>query len=361
MAANNLDILFICETHDNQSREAPRGAYTWYFSSSVSQADRDAANAWKKKQPRSQEETEAKAAAFAKAHDQSCVDFARAEFRREFGRDLWLAAQDSWQVKADAVCAWGGALGLRNPGIGELGPGYDHSAVPGRTPLVVPREDGRFYERQWVRFLRAPANFVMLETWNEFHEGTTLCESREYGRKYIELTRRYADMFRRGEVPAQPRGAYTGAAEVSFTCGRTNAEAGLTPQSNEDGQTLAGEIGGRPALGLQPGRSRYFYFAVHDSFKPAAAQNLTLVVEFFDDTPGSLGVEFDGSDARAPFRGAYSVSPDLAPLTGSRQWRTATFALPAARLNNSQNGGADFRIVAHTSGVRLSRVTLKRQ
>ena len=301
------------------------------------------------------------AAAFAKAHDQGFVDFARAEFRRDFGRDLWLAPQDSWQVKADAVCAWGGALGLRNPGIGELGPGYDHSAVPGRTPLVVQREGGRFYERQWTRFLRRPANFVMLETWNEFHEGTTLCESREYGRQYIDLTRRFTDLFRRGEVPAWPRGPFTGAASVSFICGQTNAATGVMLRSNEDGETFAGEVGGRPALRLKPGRSRYFYFAVDDSFKSVARQDLVLEVGFFDDAAGTFGVEFDGSDLRAPLAGAYSVSPEVAKLDGRKQWRTATFTLPAARLNNSQNAGSDLRIVAHSSGLWLSRVVVKRK
>ena len=300
-------------------------------------------------------------AAFAKAHDQGFVDFARAQFEREFGRDFWLAPQDSWQVRADAVCGWGGALGLRNPGIGELGPGYDHSAVPGRAPLVVAREGGRFYERQWTRFLRRPSQFVMLETWNEFHEGTTLCESREYGRQYIELTRHYTDLFRRGEVPVWPRGPFTGVAAVTFTCGRTNAGSGLTPQSNEDGQTLIGEIGGRAALGLQPARSRYFYFAVDDSFKAAGGTDLALEVEFFDDAPGSFGVEFDGSDPHAPLAGAYSASPNVAKLNGSKQWQTATFALPGARLNNSQNAGSDLRVVAPARGLWLSRVTLKRK
>jgi hypothetical protein len=301
------------------------------------------------------------AAVFAKAHDQGFVDFARSQFRQEFGCGLWLAPQDSWQVKADAVCGWGGALGLRNPGIGELGPGYDHAAVPGRAPLVVGREGGRFYERQWTRFLRRPSNFVMLETWNEFHEGTPLCDSREYGRQYIELTRRFTDLFRHGEVPAWPRGPFTGAAAVSFTCGLTNAGAGLVLEANDDGQTLMAEMGGRPALGLKPGRSRYLYFAVDDSFKAGASTNLALEVEFFDDATGSFGVEYDGNDPRAPFAGAYSSSPEVVKLTGGKHWQTATFALPGARLNNSQNAGADLRVVVHTPGLWLSRVVLRRR
>jgi len=33
-------------------------------------------------------------------------------------------------------------------------------------------------------------------TENELHEGTDICETREYGRGYIELTRHYVEMFR---------------------------------------------------------------------------------------------------------------------------------------------------------------------
>lgn len=74
-------------------------------------------------------------AAFAKNHDQSVVEFLKAEFPKDFGgRVPWLAREVSWHVKADSVVAWGGALGIKNPGgIASLGPGYDHSAVPGRT------------------------------------------------------------------------------------------------------------------------------------------------------------------------------------------------------------------------------------
>jgi hypothetical protein len=136
------------------------------------------------------------AAAFAKKHDQSVIDYTKAQFADEFGRIPYIAAEVSWNVKADNKVAWGGALGLKQPGIASLGPGYDHSAVKGRSPLVVDREGGKFYENQWEKFLKEPAKMVVLETWNEFHEGTDIAESREYRRQYIELTRKYTDRFK---------------------------------------------------------------------------------------------------------------------------------------------------------------------
>ncbi|HYG36636.1 MAG TPA: DUF5010 domain-containing protein, partial [Clostridia bacterium] len=149
-------------------------------------------------------------ASFAAAHDQTCIDYVRQQFARDFsGRVPYIVREISWSVQADNTYAWGGAISLRNPGVAALGPGYDHSAVPGRTPLIVPREGGAFFERNWIGFLRAPSRLVHVETWNEYHEGTDIAASKEYGRQYIELNRKYADMFKAGIKPPRPRGPYS--------------------------------------------------------------------------------------------------------------------------------------------------------
>jgi hypothetical protein len=72
--------------------------------------------------------------------------------------------------------------------------------VPGRTPLVVERRDGQTYIERWLKILALPAEtrpwMVHVETWDEWHEGTDIADSREYGRSYIVLTRLFADMWR---------------------------------------------------------------------------------------------------------------------------------------------------------------------
>jgi len=301
---------------------------------------------------------------FAKKWDQSVIDHAKAAFPKEFGgRGLWLAPQNTWNLKGDSTCAWGGALAFANPGIGEIGPGYDHSAVPGRTPLVRERAGGKFYEESWLKFLRRPSNFVMIETWNEFHEGTDIAESKEYGRQYIELTRKYADRFKQGWKPPQTKGAFTGAKSVTLAAGMTNADAGLHLVNAQDGQSTALNVGGRQAWSAVRFRDRsglYLYFRVDDSFKWTALMHVTVTLDYFDAAPGELEIEFDGNDTSARFNGAYSHSPKV-KLTGDQKWKTAVFDLKDARLLGSQNGGADFRIVADTKDFALSKVTLSRR
>jgi len=138
-------------------------------------------------------------ASFAQGVDEQLFPAARTLFQREFGTDLFLVKMPGWPGKAEAEYRWGGALRPQFLDVAAFGPGYDHSAVPGRKPLVRDREQGRYYSRAWETLLSRPPQtrpwLVHLETWNEFHEGTDICTSREYGRQYIELTRRYADLF----------------------------------------------------------------------------------------------------------------------------------------------------------------------
>lgn len=301
-------------------------------------------------------------AAFAKNWDQSFVEYTRDQFKRDFARAPYLAPQDSWNVRADNICAWGGALGTRNPGIGELGPGYDDTAVYGRTPLIAKREGGKFYEENWRKFLRRPSNFVMIETWNEFHEGTTICESREYGRQYIELTRKYSDLFKQGWSPGWPKGPFTGAKTVAISPGEKEP-AGLRIIAHEDGEFSTRRLSGHDAWISAPwrnGPSGYLYAQVDDSFKWSPAMNVTVEVEYFDATPGMLGVEFDGSDVSAPQAGAYTRSSKTT-LTGDRRWKTATFELNDARLSGAQNSGADFRVVTEAPEIGIRKLTLRRR
>ena len=302
-------------------------------------------------------------ASFALHHDQSCIDYLRTNFANEFGgRKPYVVREISWSVESEQVYAWGGALGLKNPGVASIGPGYDHSAVPGRTPLIVHREAGQFFARNWESFLRRPSNLVTVETWNEYHEGTDIAASKEYGRTYLELNRKYADMFKQGVVPPRPRGAFTDARCVSLWLDATNRTEGLTQLDQADGVTAPAVMAGEPCRGVQRTvhGGRYVYLKVDDSFKWAPTMAVSLEVEFYDAAPGQLTVEFDGSDTKAAFNGAYSPSASVVALTGSRTWRKASFVLSGAVFNNSQNGGADLRLAVTPEEFYVRRVQLIR-
>lgn len=302
-------------------------------------------------------------AAFALRQDQGCLDYLRTAFQRDFGgRSPYVVREISWSGISDGVYAWGGALGLRNPGVASLGPGYDHAAVQGRDPLVVSREAGAFFARNWEKFLRRPSKLAMIETWNEFHEGTDIADSREYGRQYIQLNRKYADMFKAGVVPPAPPGSFAGARLLSIDLGATNHEAGLMQFESADGVTVVTNLAGSAcrALAPTPYGGHFLYLRVDDAFKWAETMELQVVVEFFDAAPGDLSLQFDGSDPNAPFQGAYTPSPEVVKLSGSRAWRTAVFTLRQARLLTRQNGGADLRLESSVLGTGVRRIQIIR-
>ena len=296
--------------------------------------------------------------AFAVAHDQSCIDYVRQSFARDFaGRVPYIVREISWQAQSDNVYAWGGALGLRNPGVASLGPGYNDSAVPGRTPLIVDRQGGAFFERNWTRFLSNPSRLVAVETWNEYHEATDIAASREYGRAYIELNRKYVDLFKAGVRPPTPRGPYSDVKCVTARLQATNIEDGLDQFEFADGATVVTNVAGSDCRAAVSGPSGgYIYFKIDDSFKWAPSMQAELDVEYFDSAGGSFAVDFDGSDTNAPFNGAYTRSSTTVTLSGTRLWRTARFNLAGAHFMNSQNGGADFRVAVSADPIFVRQV-----
>ena len=300
---------------------------------------------------------------FAKKHDQGCIEYVREQFPKEFGgRVPYIVREVSWRVQVDNTYAWGGAIRPSVHGIAQLGPGYDHSNVPGRSPLLVPRDGGKFYENAWLKVLRRSPRIVAIETWNEFHEGTDIAESREYGRQYIELTRKYVDLFKQGWVPAGASGSFRGEKSVEVILGKANRELGLEQVDHADGLTVPSQADGKECRAVKATRqrSRYVYFIIDDSFKWTNSMDVIVEVEYFDKGEGNFTLHYDSHDISARLSGAYTPSPEVVTLQGTGEWRVARFTLRRARFENSQNAGADFRLAVDAPELLLHRVTLSR-
>lgn len=77
-------------------------------------------------------------------------------------------------------------------------PGYDDTHV--RQPgLAYPRDGGETYRKTWEAALLSHADWVLICSWNEWHEGSEIEPSVEYGDLYIRLTAEYANSFKAGE------------------------------------------------------------------------------------------------------------------------------------------------------------------
>ncbi|UCG46511.1 MAG: DUF5010 domain-containing protein [Phycisphaerales bacterium] len=290
------------------------------------------------------------AASFAKGQDPGQFEYVRGRFRKDFGVEPFIVKSADWQGRADAVYSWGGAVSgpLIYRRVVALGPGYDHSAVPGRAPLVVDRRDGATYIARWLKVLQLNPEhrpwMVHVETWNEWHEGTDVANSREYGRSYIVLTRLFADMWHAG-VGLRLGGSLAEADSVHWEPGR--AKGVEIVASGGDGVWERRKFGEVGAVVSAPSAhaGRYLYFNVDDAFAyELFERTVRVLVAYRDAGCSSFRLEYDSADAtKGLFEGAFRGVGGVA-VGESEGWRTAEFELPRCRFMNRCNG-ADFRIV----------------
>jgi len=84
------------------------------------------------------------------------------------------------------------------PFVPSVAPGFDDTAIR-RPPTVVPRRDGATYDTTWEAALAVSPPWVLVASWNEWHEGSEIEPSREHGERYLEATRRWGARFRSAE------------------------------------------------------------------------------------------------------------------------------------------------------------------
>jgi len=88
-------------------------------------------------------------------------------------------------------------------------PGYDDTKI--RTPgLAVERYKTRLYRAQWEDAIKADPHWILITSFNEWHEGSEIEPSAEYQHEYLELTGRYAKQFKAKKRSVHQQAARTG-------------------------------------------------------------------------------------------------------------------------------------------------------
>jgi len=73
--------------------------------------------------------------------------------------------------------------------VATVVPGFNNTAVQTQS-RVIDRRDGSYYSLYWLIAKAASPDGYAITSFNEWHEGTEIESSREYGHQYIYLTRR---------------------------------------------------------------------------------------------------------------------------------------------------------------------------
>ena len=80
-------------------------------------------------------------------------------------------------------------------------PGFDDSAVRPQT-MYVPRNGTSTYDQTWKIALSTGPNWVVVATWNEWHEATEIEWSQEYGYTFMNDTATWSAFFKSMPTPA---------------------------------------------------------------------------------------------------------------------------------------------------------------
>jgi uncharacterized protein DUF5010 len=145
------------------------------------------------------------------AFDQSSFDYVYDRFAEDFGGlRPWIVREWQWYaakntagtdvLRTEGLYNWGAAPFGFNPDtrftVAEVGPGFTSFDQQGPNAVDMPRRGGAYYEDNLRQAVASGCKIMAIETWNELDEGTAIMETREFGRQYIDLTRRYTDLFK---------------------------------------------------------------------------------------------------------------------------------------------------------------------
>jgi len=78
-------------------------------------------------------------------------------------------------------------------------PGYDERRIPSRTLRIhQDRNSGKLYQTLWDKAIKAEPDWVLLTSFNEWHEGSEIEPSREFQDQYLDLTAEFSQKFKLG-------------------------------------------------------------------------------------------------------------------------------------------------------------------
>jgi hypothetical protein len=310
----------------------------------------------------------------------------RARFREEFGRAMSLLVDRSWNREgqpSQGDRTWREGAAILGPQLGtvaSLAPGYDDRQLEKPLGIFRPRENGAVYQWAWQQLMDGPHELVVVESWNQFHDGTAIAPSLEHGRLYVEVTRTWADLLRAGRSDrkvAPPRfdGPVGGADFAEQRHLSTRDDVFFRPGDEGGGIALTTECDARLAFPKTKGefileasargvgRDAVLRFDVGDAFPFATPEPLEMFVRY-TATGGATKVELAGrrfQDGGASAAGATEFVSFGDDAAGAGETRIARFAVDGLRMRGHAAGvRTDFELRIHGGPIALREIALRR-
>ena len=298
-----------------------------------------------------------------------------------------LVIDETWRAPQERYASWReGApiLGVQTGAVASLAPGFDERQLDHSREILRPRDGGRSYEAAWQKLFAKPPQpvprLVIIESWNRMHDGSAIAPTLEHGRRYVELTRRYADRLRRGEGPGDRVvarfDAVVGTAEYAedrrFS---TQDEVSYRPGEDDGGIVLASDcdaaldfvatkagdrLVAEPRGDAKEGRVR---FDVTPVFPSAGAERFSATLRFAA-RDRTTGVEVFGGPPPEPNRSPTGEKPrNFASATaeaGASKELKFELAAPDLRPSKAPNRRASLELRFHGGSIEIEELVLRR-
>ena len=75
-------------------------------------------------------------------------------------------------------------------------PGYDDTRLPRQDAFAVPRRQGDYYRETWRGAVASQPDLIIINSFNEWPEGTHIEPSAGYGNLYLDITRELVTAWR---------------------------------------------------------------------------------------------------------------------------------------------------------------------
>lgn len=95
--------------------------------------------------------------------------------------------------------------------VATVMPGYDDRKIRPANGFVRSRDGGEYYRQCWQAAIASKPNWVIINSFNEWPEGSYIEPSRAYGNLYLDLTREWSARFKGADItvstgpPAAPK------------------------------------------------------------------------------------------------------------------------------------------------------------
>jgi hypothetical protein len=87
--------------------------------------------------------------------------------------------------------------------VATVMPGYDDRKVRPGSGFVRSRDGGEYYRQCWQAAIDSKPNWVIINSFNEWPEGSYIEPSQTYGRSYLDLTREWGARFKGASAAVQ--------------------------------------------------------------------------------------------------------------------------------------------------------------